>query len=159
MAPRPFVLRMRRELGGRLPAAQWPAGVTVKTLEKRDARAAHDVLAAGYWEGGGGAPKFRQWWTQLNKDSEFDPALCFLAVDADGVCGLAQCWTSAFVKDLAVHPRARRRGIARALMLTVFEAFDARRADFIDLKVREENLAAQQLYRDLGMHVVAREPG
>lgn len=159
MAPKPYVLRMRRDLGGVLPNPEWPPGIQVRTLGKRDAQAAHDVLAAGYWEGGGGAPKFRQWWSQLNRDSEFDPALCFVAVDPHGVCGLAQCWTSAFVKDLAVHPRARRRGIARALMLTVFEAFDARRADFVDLKVREENVAAQELYRELGMHVVGREPG
>jgi ribosomal protein S18 acetylase RimI-like enzyme len=150
---------MRRDLGGVLPQPEWPSGVQVRTLEKRDARAAHDVLAAGSWEGGGGAPRFRQWWSQLSRDSEFDPALCFLAVDRDGVCGIAQCWTSAFVKDLAVHPRARRCGVARALMLTVFAAFDTRRADFVDLKVREENIAAQNLYSGLEMRVVGREPG
>ena len=29
---------------------------------------------------------------------------------------MMQCWTSAFVKDLAVHPRARKQGVGRALM-------------------------------------------
>ncbi len=158
MARRPFVLRMRRDLY-ELPAPVWPDGVRVKTLETSDARGAHHVLAAGYWEGGGGAETFRQWWPKLRKDPEYDPALCFLAFDSEGVCGVAQCWTSAFVKDLAVHPRMRRRGVARALMLTVFDAFRKRRADFVDLKVREENLAAQKLYLDLGMYIVAREPG
>ncbi len=159
MAPKPFVLRMRRELGGQIEQPLWPDGMTCRTLEKADSKAAHAVLAAGFWEGGGGAPQYRQWWSRLSKDSEFDPTLFFLAVDREGVCGLAQCWTSNFVKDLAVHPRVRRIGVGRALMLTVFHAFDKRGAAFVDLKVREENLNAQRLYHDLGMRIVGREPG
>lgn len=159
MAPKPFVLRMRRELDGTVDRPEWPEGVYCRTLQEKDAKAAHAVLSAGFWEGGGGAPMFRQWWSQLRKDSEFDPALFFLAVDREGVIGLAQCWTSAFVKDLAVHLRARRRGVGRALMLTAFGAFAGRGAGHVDLKVREENLGAQRLYHDLGMRIVGREPG
>lgn len=159
MAPKPFVLRMRRELGGPIEQPQWPEGITCRTLDKTDSKAAHAVLSAGFWEGGGGAPQYRQWWAKLSKDSEFDPELFFLAVDREGVCGLAQCWTSNFVKDLAVHPRVRRMGIGRALMLTVFHAFDKRGAAFVDLKVREENRVAQRLYHDLGMIIVGRGPG
>jgi len=159
MARKLLVLRMRRELVGAIEQPVWPAGISCKALEKNDAKPAHAVLAAGFWEGGGGAPKFRQWWTQLCKDSEFDPALFFLAVDREGVAGLAQCWTSAFIKDLAVHPRARRIGVGRALMLTAFHALAARGADHVNLKVREENLSAQRLYHDLGMRIVGREPG
>jgi ribosomal protein S18 acetylase RimI-like enzyme len=159
MAPKPFVLRMRRDLGGVIEHAEWPEGVACRTLGKADSKAAHAVLSAGFWEGGGGAPQYRQWWSQLARDSEFDPALFFLAADREGVCGLAQCWTSNFVKDLAVHPRVRRRGIGRALMLTTFHAFRKRGATFVDLKVREENAVAQRLYRDLAMTVVGREPG
>ncbi len=154
------VLRMRRELSGVIEQPRWPRGVAVKTLagklDRKVARDAHAVLEAGFWEGGGGAPIFRQWWNALRKDSEFDPALVFLAVSRDGVIGMAQCWTSAFVKDLAVHPRERQRGIGRALMLTAFHAFARRSAAYVDLKVREENENAQRLYRDLGMRVVER---
>jgi ribosomal protein S18 acetylase RimI-like enzyme len=126
-------------------------------MEKKDARAAHAVLALGFWGGGGGAPKFGKWWSQLRKDSEYDPALCFVAIDEDGVAGMMQCWTTAFVKDIAVHPRARRRGIGRALMLTAFEAFKARGAPHVDLKVREDNLPARQLYDRLEMSLIERE--
>ena len=156
-----FVLRMRRELSGDIEQPAWPTGVICWTLapkpDKRDAKAAHSVLEAGFWEGGGGAPIFRKWWPQLHKDSEFDPTVLFLAIEGKDVIGMAQCWTSAFIKDLAVHPRARKRGIGRALMLTTFHAFAKRGVSHVDLKVREENANAQRLYCDLGMTIVSRD--
>jgi ribosomal protein S18 acetylase RimI-like enzyme len=160
MASPPRVLRMRKVLRGTLPEPDWPGGVRIKTLDRKDAKeakAAHAVLAAGYWEGGGGAPNYAAWWPHLRKDREFDPALFFLAFDHEGCVGIVQCWTSNFIKDLAVHPRARRRGVGTALMLTVFEAFHARGAPHVDLKVREENTIAQELYAKLGMKMIGRE--
>jgi ribosomal protein S18 acetylase RimI-like enzyme len=148
---------MRKVLKGAIPEPDWPGGVRIKAMEKKEARDAHAVLAAGYWEGGGGAPNFANWWPNLRKDREYDPALVFIALDHEGCVGIAQCWTSNFIKDLAVHPRARRRGIGAALMLTAFEAFRARGAPHVDLKVREENTIAQKLYAKLGMVVIGRE--
>lgn len=158
-----FVLRMRRELSGAIEPPVWPAGVVLRTLsakpEKKLAQAAHAVLEAGFWEGGGGAPVFRQWWKAVSRDDEFDPALFFLAVDGGNVIGMAQCWTSSFIKDLAVHPSARRRGLGRALMLATFHVFAQRGSTHVDLKVREENAAAQALYRSIGMRIVSRDAG
>lgn len=156
-----YVLRMRRDLLEPLEPPVWPAGVTVRTLgpkpDRKDAKAAHAVLESGFWEGGGGAPVFPRWWKALRRDPEFDPAFLFLAVEGGDVVGMAQCWTSAFVKDLAVHPRARRRGIGRALMLTAFDAFAKRGASHVDLKVREENETALRLYQSLRMRIVSRD--
>lgn len=155
-----FVLLMRRDLAGGVEAPHWPAGVSVRIAgtkpEKKFLQAAHAVLEPGYWEGGGGAPIFRQWWKALHKDKEYDPALFFIATDAEGVAGLVQCWTSAFIKDLAVAPRMRRRGLGRALMLHAFDAFAARSAQHVDLKVREDNAAAIALYKSLGMRTIER---
>ena len=160
--PADFVLRMRRELGGALESPRWPDAVVLQTLpvkpEKTLLKAAHAVLTPNYWEGGGGAPIFPRWWKALRKDDEFDPALFFLAMDSDGVAGLAQCWTSAFVKDLAVAPRLRRKGLGRALMLAAFEAFTQRGAAHVDLKVREDNAPAIALYKSLGMRTIERIP-
>lgn len=156
-----YVLRMRRELSGPIEPPEWPAGITVRTLgpkpDKKEAKAAHSVLEAGFWEGGGGAPIFPRWWKALRKDSEFDPALVFIAFEDKEVVGMAQCWTSAFIKDLAVNPRARKRGVGRALMLTTFDAFAKRGAAHVDLKVREENETAQRLYQSLRMRIVSRD--
>ena len=33
------------------------------------------------------------------------------ALDAQGIAGVCQCWTSAYIKDLVVHPRARGQGL------------------------------------------------
>lgn len=158
-----FILRMRQCLAGEIEQPVLPAGVVLKNLGAKPdialVKAAHSVLEAGYWEGGGGAPVFRQWWKAVRRDEEFDPALVFVAIDSQGVAGMAQCWTSAFVKDLAVHPRARRRGIGRALMLAAFHEFARRGAVHVDLKVGEENANARALYHSLGMQMVSREPG
>lgn len=159
---RGFVLRMRRDLSVAIEAPVWPAGVVLRTLgpspDRKLVQAAHAVLEAGFWEGGGGAPIFRRWWKALRTDAEFDPALVFLAMEGADVIGMAQCWTSAFVKDLAVHPAARRRGIARALMLSSFEAFRRREAGAVDLKVREDNKPAVALYLSLRMQTISRDP-
>ena len=48
---------------------------------------------------------------------------------------------------LAVHPAARRQGIARALHQTALEAL---RPTLAFLEVRASNHAAQALYRSLG---------
>ena len=158
-----FVLRLRRDLAGEIALPVLPAGVVLKTLgakpDMKLVKAAHSVLEAGYWEGGGGAPIFPQWWKAVRKDEEFDPSLVFLAIDGEGVAGMAQCWTSSFVKDLAVHPRARRRGLGRALMLAAFREFARRGAAHVDLKVGETNANARALYQSLGMHLVSRVPG
>lgn len=161
MMVQPFVLRMRRMLDGPIVHSASSPGVVLETLgpkpDRRLLMGGHAILESGYWEGGGGAPSFRRWWKALRKDEEFDPALVFLAMDSIGVAGMAQCWTSCFVKDLAVHSRARRRGIGRALMLAAFQEFARRGALHVDLKVREENFGAIALYQALGMRIVGRE--
>ena len=48
--------------------------------------------------------------------------------------------------NVAVHPDARRRGIARALMDELFDVCRERRIAFLSLEVRESNVAARTLY-------------
>ena len=121
----------------------------------RHAAEVHALLEHAHRDVSGVAP-FEVWWQALRGDAEYDPALVFLAVDTDGrVIGVAQCWTSAFVKDLAVVVHWRRRGVGEALLTQVFAAFRTRGADHVDLKVEAGNAAALRLYGRLGMHPVA----
>ena len=88
---------------------------------------------------------------------EFAPDLCFLAVnERQDVVGIAQCWTGAFIKDLVVHPLARRRGIATALLRRVFWEFRHRGVKHVDLKVQLDNpTGAVRLYKELVMREIA----
>lgn len=52
--------------------------------------------------------------------------------------------------DLFVDPRARRQGIARALMIAAVEQARARGAGRIELQTARDNFPAQALYGGLG---------
>jgi ribosomal protein S18 acetylase RimI-like enzyme len=147
------VQRLRRDLSAVVDAAVWPEGFSLRAFTPKDASAVHRLMRIAYAEGGGSVGAFDDWWPRLRDDDEFDANLCFLAVDGGGeIVGAAQCWTSAFVKDLVVHPDARRRGLGEALLLTAFEAFRRRGAAHVDLKVEADNPSgAARLYRRLGM--------
>jgi ribosomal protein S18 acetylase RimI-like enzyme len=152
------MLHMQRSLLAPVERAVWPPGVAVHTWRPEDAEAAHAIQQSGFWDGGGGAVDYRRWRAELRKNAGFDPALFLIAEDGQGVVGLVHCCASSIVKDVAVHPRGRRRGVGRALMLTVFAALRARDADFVGLKVREDNAAAISLYESLDMRVIERVP-
>ena len=60
-----------------------------------------------------------------------------------------------FIKDLVVHPLARRRGVAEALLMTAFWEFQRRGEKQVDLKVQTDNpTGAVRLYKKLGMREV-----
>lgn len=149
--PRDNDVRLRRVLDGTFEYPRWPAGFSLRHFSSADASALHGLLELAFDDDMNGP--FEAWWARLSADDEFDPALCFLVHDGQGrLVGAALCWTSAFIKDLAVHPAARRNGIAEALMQHVFATFFARGAAHVDLKTDlVANADAVKLYRRLGM--------
>jgi len=151
--------RLRSDLTEAITQPHWPTGYRVRAFTADDAPAVHHLLEVGYAQGGGRVGAFEEWWPSLRDDDEFATELCFLAVDErQNIVGVAQCWTSAFIKDLAVHPRARRRGIAEALLRTAFWEFRRRGAKHVDLKVQIDNpTGAVRLYKKLGMREVPLE--
>ena len=108
------VQRLRRDLTEPVAPPTCPTGYRVRTFAADDAPTVHRLLEVGYAQGGGHIGAFEEWWPSLRDDDEFDPDLCFLAVnERQDIVGVAQCWTSAFIKDLVVHPTsasARNRG-------------------------------------------------
>ncbi|RFM35887.1 GNAT family N-acetyltransferase [Chitinophaga silvisoli] len=145
---------MRKLLEEPFDSPAWPADVYLTELDPDLAREVHDLLILGYQNGGGSVAPFSAWWSALLSDSEFDPSLCFLARDKQGIVGVAQCWTSAFVKDLVVHPRRRKEGIGVSLLLHAYAAFYHRGASTVDLKVEEGNTPAIRLYLKSGMQII-----
>ncbi|CAI8871213.1 mycothiol synthase [Pseudomonas sp. IT-P100] len=153
-----FCFLMRRNLVEVVPAITWPPGIVLHNYRPELAEAVHRLMELGYLEGGGRVPALDTWQQRFETDPEYDPSLCFIALDADGIVGVCQCWTSAYIKNLVVHPRAQGRGLGRALLLNAFNVFQQRHEGFVDLKVLEDNVRAQRLYESCGMYVVRREP-
>ena len=150
-------LLLRRDLRGPLPSAVWPAGISLATYQPAQAAAVHQLLEAGYQNGGGRVPALDDWREHFERDAEYDPQLCFIAADSQGIVGVIQCWTSAFIHHLVVHPRVQGQGLGRALLVQGFEVFQQRREGYVDLKVMEDNHRARRLYEKAGMYVVRRE--
>lgn len=129
---------------------RWPGSFVLRAFVPADAPALHALLVDVFDDQD---QAFEQWWQGLSSDDEYDPALIFMVWDDEGRLGAAaQCWTSGFVKDLATAETARGKGVAEALMRTVFAAFKHRGASHVDLKTSTiHNAAAVRLYRRLGM--------
>src|SRR5262249_46718960 len=143
-------VRLRRTVDAALGAPVWPAGYVMRTIATGDEQALHALLLEVGWEID---PDFEDWWAERSGDDEFDRELCFLVFDPAGrMVGAACCWTSGYLKDLAVHPAARRRGLGEALVRQVLQAFRARGVKHVDLKTnRIDSADAVRLYQRLGM--------
>ena len=145
----PAYLRLRKDLSQVTSSPEWPSGIGPATFEATDPRPVHALLCQAF---PGAMGTFDNWYENLTSDSEFDPSLCMAAVAANGeIAGFVQCWTSDFVKDLAVSPGYRTLGVGTVLMREMFARFAQRGAEFVDLKVGTDNHAARRLYTRLGM--------
>jgi ribosomal protein S18 acetylase RimI-like enzyme len=156
-----LVLRMRRRLADPVPESVWPVGTgLIPFAPDLHAGQVHALLVKAYAQGGGYVEPFAIWWPSLRDDSEYDPTLCFIAADEHGeILGVAQCWTSAFIKDLAVAPAKRRQGLGAALLCHALRVFSVRGAAYVDLKVHADNpTGALRLYRSLAFDEIESYP-
>ncbi|WEK05321.1 MAG: GNAT family N-acetyltransferase [Candidatus Devosia phytovorans] len=148
------MLRLRKPLAGPVPAPIWPAGIEPAPFHAVDPRKLHALLETAF---PGRIAPCDDWYGNLTQDEEFDPALCVPALtEAGGLAGFIQCWTSDFVKDLAVAPAHRGKGLGTALLQHAFTLFAERGASHVDLKTSlDDDPAARRLYARLGMVEVA----
>lgn len=145
-------IRLRKHLSAADVPTAWPAGIHRQPISAVDPADLYALLVASYADGAGTMPPSDTWWPSIAADAEYDPQLVFVAADTAGATvGLALCWTSGFVKDLAVDSSMRGRGIGQALMRTAFAAFRQRGLPYVDLKAVSGNVTAIRLYRHLGM--------
>jgi len=156
MTGRPWLL-MRKDLREPVEAALVPAGYRIRAFQDTDARAIHALLSRTYADAGDTLPPAAEWWAKLSGDEDFDANVCFVAVDAkERIAGVAQCWTTSFLKDLAVRADARRLGLGEALLTHCFAVFRRRGAQRLDLKVEVDNpTGALRLYERSGMKAVS----
>lgn len=78
------------------------------------------------------------------------------------IAGYIIFWSLAGVVDvhnLAVHPRCRRRGIGRSLLLAAINAARSAKASRMTLEVRKSNEPAKRLYESVGFTVHGMRKG
>jgi ribosomal protein S18 acetylase RimI-like enzyme len=154
------VLRMEIRLDAATPPPEWPPGVAVRSADvEADTPGVHELLELAFRGSAEPERPYAEWLAWWITDAEFDPSAWFLAEEGRELAGIALCWSSGFLKDLAVHPAHRRRGIGRALLLHVFREFRARGAATVSLKVDAANLGAVRVYEAAGMRVAERLVG
>ncbi len=147
---------MRRDLRVPSPAIFWAGHMRPQAFTLEVAGEAHRLLTHAYNGQVGNLFDYKTWLAALQTDPEHNLDLCYTARDDQGMVGFVQGWTSAFIKDLVVHPRARHQGIGLNLLSHVFEVFRQRNEACVDLKVMENNFAARCLYEKADMRYVQR---
>jgi mycothiol synthase len=146
------VLRMEMDVSAEGPEPMWPDGISVRTYAVADAAAVHDLLVAAFAQNNEEVPPFARWHPWMTEDPGFDPGVWFLAEAGAELAGVCLCWREGWVKDLAVHPSWRGRGLGEALLRAAFAEFHRRGAGTVGLKVDADNpTGAVRLYEWVGM--------
>ena len=146
------VVRMQIDVSSEGPAPAWPAGVSVRSYEHADAAAVHELLVAAFAENAEEVPPFARWHPWMTEDPGFDPGVWFLAEAGAELVGACLCWREGWVKDIAVRPSWRGRGLGEALLRAAFAEFHRRGAETVGLKVDADNpTGAVRLYERVGM--------
>jgi ribosomal protein S18 acetylase RimI-like enzyme len=145
---------------------RWPEGIALAQLDPgRNDRAAFDAFRETFRDAWGFAPTpFEQWRHIRLAAPDFDPALHFLACDADEIAGLSFCVAESsrhpgygWVNTLGVRRRWRKRGLGEALLRHSFGELQRRGCRGAGLDVDADNLTgATRLYERVGMRVVSR---
>ena len=106
---------------------------------------------------------FHDPWSERSIAGELDNPLStwLVCADGDAVLGYVGSQTVMGETDMmnvAVHPDARRHGIARRLILALVEELKQQGSHCLTLEVRASNQNAISLYQKLGFLQIGRRP-
>jgi ribosomal protein S18 acetylase RimI-like enzyme len=149
------VYRMWLELGEAPPEPRFAPELTVRTYGEADARPLHAFLTLAYAQNNERVDPFEPWLHFMTAGPDFDAAYWHLAESGGDLVACALTWAPhegwGWVKDLAVHPEHRRRGLGEALLHRAHETYRAAGAGRVGLKVDSDNpTGAPRLYERLG---------
>ena len=157
---------LRLDLADEPPEPVVPDGVELRTFERaRDTAATYAALREAFEDHWGHTFETFDEWVHGNLEREgsgFDPELWLLAVADGEIAGAVTAVEedpgatgAGYVAVLGVRRRWRRRGVARALLLSSFRALRRRGLPAVELGVDAENpTGATHLYESVGMRLV-----
>jgi mycothiol synthase len=151
-----WILRM--ELGATPPEVVVPAGITIRPYRPEDAPATYRVIEDAFNEWPDRQPTdFAGWSAQVLGHASFSAGLSRLAFDGDDLAGAALTddypgQEEGWVQQVATKASHRRRGIARALLQSVFGAFHATGRRFVGLSTGS-HMGALEPYERIGMRI------
>ena len=146
------VLRMEIDVEAEPRPPAWPAGVAVRTYAQNDGDAVHALMQEAFAGSAEEVPPFSRWHPWMTEDPGFDAGVWFLAEAGAELAGACLCWSEGWVKDLAVRPAWRGRGLGEALLRQAFGEFHRRGLTTVGLKVDSDNpTGAVRLYERVGM--------
>jgi mycothiol synthase len=151
-----WILEMR--LGEAPPEVTIPPGIAIRPYRPEDAEAAYRVIEDAFNEWPGRQPTtFEGWSAHVLAHAAFAPGLSRLAFEGEELVGVALCddydgQDEGWVPQVATKATHRHRGIARALLQSVFVAFHATGRRRVGLNT-DSRTGALGLYERIGMHV------
>lgn len=151
---------MKIELDGLLPEPARDDGIVVREfVPEEDERAVFDVIDRAFQSIRGYDERsytFEQWREFSVARAGFDPSLWFLAVEDGAVVGVCLCPHDrgiGWIRNVAVLPEQRGRGIGVMLMRHAFREWYRRGQREVGLAVQGDNVPAIRLYEKVGMQV------
>lgn len=153
-------LRMEIELEAPPPEPSWPPGYSLRTfVPGQDDRMVHAFVQRAFDRPGRTPQPFGEWRGFMMRADPFVRDLWFLLFDGEALAGTALCFDyppHGWVRELAVDPARRGRGLGAALLGHAFAVFYARGHRRVALGVEARNEEALTLYARVGMQCVRR---
>lgn len=151
-----WILQMK--LGETPPEVAVPSGITIRPYRPEDAAATYRVIEDAFNEWPDRQPtEFAGWSAHVLGHASFAPRLSRLAFDGDELVGAAltddyRDHDEGWVQQVATKASHRRRGIARALLQSVFAAYHATGRRLVGLSTGSQ-MGALTPYERIGLRV------
>lgn len=151
-----WILEM--QLQDAAPEVALPPGIAIRPYRPADAQVAYRLIEDAFNEWPGREPtEFEGWSAHVLAHAAFAPYLSRLAFDCDELVGAALCLDyegqeEGWVQQLATRATHRHRGIARALLQSVFAAYHETGRRRVGLST-DSRTGALTLYERIGMRV------
>jgi ribosomal protein S18 acetylase RimI-like enzyme len=145
-------------LGDTPPEVSIPPGIAIRPYQPADVRAVYRVIEDAFNEWPDRLPTtFEGWSAHVPGHAAFAPGMSRVAFDGDELVGVALSMTyegqdEGWVDQVATRATHRHRGIARALLQSVFAAYHATGLRLVGLSTGSHT-GALTLYERIGMRV------